>query len=95
MNFNSIYAGKFLTCTQAVDPVLLTIISLVSCPVATTIPWLYADERRILRRRRPQTYYRSSEIEAEPRTSVHTVKSDLLELAVLKHKRVNFIECIV
>ena len=49
--FNFIYAFKFFTWLQAVHPVLLTIVAGVAGSVASAVPRLDADERRVLGRR--------------------------------------------
>ena len=83
-----------LSRSEAVHPVLLPVVPLISRSVASSVPRLKADERRNLSWRRPYAHYRSIECHLQPRSPVGTIHCDLIDLAVLKHDGVDCIECV-
>ena len=85
MQGDGVGGAEGLTCSKAVDPVLLAVVACVASAVAAAVPWLDADERCVLGRRRPDTNHRSVECEAEPRCAVCAMKGYLADLRVLKH----------
>ena len=82
------------TRSKSVHPVPLSVVSLISCPIASSVPRLKTNERSDLSWRRPNAHHRSIESHSKPRSSINTEHTYLIDLRILKHDGIDSIECV-
>ena len=89
MDLDRVRGVENLTGLEAVHPIAVLILARVVHPVATAIPRLDADERGVLRWRRPEAYKRRGEGEAQIRTLLDIQKINPPHLAVLQDEGID------
>ena len=89
MDHDFIKSVESVTRLQMIHPIAVLELAFVIHPVATAIPWLYADERRVLMRRRPETNQRRVRVDRQIGTRLVVEQVDTLDLAVLQNERVD------